>query len=94
MDKERIKKVLAGVGIAGLITSVGLLGMQCGGKKAETPKQEKVGQASDQVAFSCQHDHDETVGLLLVRAPNVRVALKEQELAASRGVLSAPGKQE
>ena len=55
---------------------------------------EKVGQASDQVAFSCQHDHDATVGLLLVRAPNVRVALKEQELAASRGVLSAPGKQE
>jgi hypothetical protein len=53
---------------------------------------EKVDQAVDRVAFSCGHDHDETVGLLLVRAPNVRVALKEQELASSRGILSAPGK--
>jgi hypothetical protein len=45
------------------------------------------------VAFECGHTHDPLVGLLLVRALNVRAVLREQELTASRGVLSAPSAQ-
>ena len=47
----------------------------------------------DKVAFPCGHPHDAMVALLLVRAPNVRVVMREQEMAASRGVLSAPSQQ-
>ncbi len=47
----------------------------------------------DQVAFTCGHSHDALVGLLLVRAPNVRAVLREQEAAASRGMLAAPSQQ-
>lgn len=47
----------------------------------------------DQVAFGCGHNHDALVGLLLVRAPNVRTVLREIEQSASRGVLSAPSAQ-
>ena len=47
----------------------------------------------DTVAFGCAHAHDVLVGLLLVRAPNVRVALREDEMSATRGVLSAPSQQ-
>ena len=48
----------------------------------------------DQVRFACGHDHDHVVSLLLVRALNARGALREMEMAASRGVLSAPSQQE
>ena len=51
------------------------------------------GAEDDTVAFSCGQSHDALVGLLLVRAPNVRVILREQEASASRGVLSAPSQQ-
>ncbi len=44
------------------------------------------------VAFDCGHTHDALVGLLLARAPNVRVALREEEMNASRGVLAAPSR--
>lgn len=54
---------------------------------------ERVGDSSDTVAFACGHSHDALVGLLLVRAPNVRVALREAEMDAARGVLSAPSQQ-
>jgi hypothetical protein len=47
----------------------------------------------DRVAFACGYPHDALVGLLLVRALNVRAILREQEIAASRGVLSAPSAQ-
>ena len=47
----------------------------------------------DTVAFDCAHAHDALVGLLLTRAPNVRIALREEEMGASRGVLSAPSQQ-
>lgn len=47
----------------------------------------------DTVAFGCAHTHDALVGLLLIRAPNVRVALREEEMGAARGVLSAPSQQ-
>jgi hypothetical protein len=51
-------------------------------------------QAADQVAFSCGFAHDALLGLLLVRAPNVRAILREQEQTSSRGVLAAPSQQE
>jgi hypothetical protein len=46
------------------------------------------------VAFRCGHDHHELMGLMLVRAQNLRAALREEELTSSRGVLAAPGAQE
>lgn len=45
------------------------------------------------VAFSCGHSHDALVGLLLVRAPNVRVIMREEEASAARGMLTAPSQQ-
>ena len=48
---------------------------------------------NDTVGFACGHSHDALIGLLLIRAPNVRVALREEEMSASRGVLSAPSQQ-
>ena len=48
---------------------------------------------NDTVRFACGHSHDALIGLLLTRAPNVRVALREAEMDASRGVLSAPSQQ-
>jgi len=47
----------------------------------------------DQVAFPCGQSHDELVGLLLVRAPNVRAIVREEESMAARGVLSSPSQQ-
>ena len=51
------------------------------------------GSDGDSVTFDCGQTHDSLVGLLLVRALNVRAILREQEMAASRGVLSAPSAQ-
>lgn len=48
----------------------------------------------DQVAFPCGTSHDALVGLLLIRAPNVRAIVREQEMAAARGILAAPSQQE
>jgi hypothetical protein len=45
------------------------------------------------VAFACGHAHDELLGVLLLRALNLRQALREEELSASRGVLAAPSAQ-
>ena len=47
----------------------------------------------DTVAFACAHPHDALIGLLLTRAPNVRIVLREEEMGASRGVLTAPSQQ-
>jgi len=52
-----------------------------------------VGSDSDSVSFGCGQPHDDLVGLLLVRALNVRAILREQEMTASRGILSAPSAQ-
>ena len=49
--------------------------------------------AGDCVGFDCRHSHDELVGLLLVRAPNVRAIVREQQALAARGVLAAPSQQ-
>lgn len=45
------------------------------------------------VSFACGRSHDALVGLLLVRAPNVRAAMREAEAMTARGVLAAPGEQ-
>lgn len=45
------------------------------------------------VAFPNRQSIDALVGLLLVRALNVRAIVREEEAAASRGVLSAPSAQ-
>jgi hypothetical protein len=45
------------------------------------------------VVFACGHAHDALVGMLLVRALNVRAVLREEEMSASRGVLAAPSAQ-
>ncbi|MDA0747127.1 MAG: hypothetical protein O2954_11445 [bacterium] len=47
----------------------------------------------EEVGFACGQTHDAMVGLLLVRAPNVRALVREQEDAASRGMLAAPSQQ-
>jgi hypothetical protein len=47
----------------------------------------------DKVAFPCGHSHDALLGLLLIRAPNVRAIVREQEMAATRGILAAPSQQ-
>lgn len=44
-------------------------------------------------AFSCGQAHDALVAQLLVRAPNVRAAMREAEEMASRGQLVAPSAQ-
>ena len=49
--------------------------------------------SKDTVAFACAQSHDALIGLLLMRAPNVRVVLREEEMGASRGVLTAPSQQ-
>lgn len=47
----------------------------------------------DTVAFACAQSHDALIGLLLTRAPNVRIVLREEEMEAGRGVLTAPSQQ-
>jgi hypothetical protein len=46
------------------------------------------------VAFGCGRDHHELMGLMLVRAQNLRASLREEELTAGRGVLAAPSAQQ
>ncbi|MBL8174760.1 MAG: hypothetical protein JNK48_08820 [Bryobacterales bacterium] len=45
------------------------------------------------LVFPCAHSHDALIGLLLPRALNVRAILREEEAAATRGVLVAPSAQ-
>ena len=47
----------------------------------------------ERFAFSCGHAHDRLVGLLLVRALNVRGVEREEQMAAARGQLLAPSAQ-
>ena len=54
---------------------------------------DEVEESHDKVAFSCGQSHDALIGLLLIRAPNVRAAIREAEMMASRGVLAAPASQ-
>lgn len=59
-------------------------------KLGEMLKQDSSG---TRVAFACGRAHDALTGLLLVRALNVRAILREEEMAATRGVLVAPSAQ-
>ncbi len=47
-----------------------------------------------QILFACGQAHDPLVGMLVVRAVNVRATLREQELLAARGLLAAPSAQQ
>lgn len=60
-------------------------------KLAELARSDAPG---DVVTFPCGQPHDAMIGLLLGRALNVRAALREEEMASSRGVLSAPSAQQ
>ncbi|MDP6037430.1 MAG: hypothetical protein QGG64_02675 [Candidatus Latescibacteria bacterium] len=63
------------------------------GGLAKLGELDKVEDVEDQVKFRCGASHDGLVGVLLVRAPNVRSVLRELEQAAGRGVLAAPSAQ-
>ncbi len=64
------------------------------GGLAKLGEMEDIGaDTKDTVAFDCACAHDALIGLLLTRAPNVRIAMQEAEMSASRGVLSAPSQQ-
>ena len=64
-----------------------------GGGLIKLAEMEALSDNHHRVAFGCGHAHDALVGLLLVRALNVRAAVREQEMAAGRGVLAAPSAQ-
>lgn len=49
---------------------------------------------TNRVTFACGREHDGLIGLLLVRAQNLRQVLREEEMQAGRGVLAAPGSNE
>jgi hypothetical protein len=59
----------------------------------------KLGELSEvanqvgQISFPCGHAHDALLALLLPRALNVRMTLREEEAAATRGLLVAPSQQ-
>ena len=54
---------------------------------------EQIPASIDQVRFACGHDHHKLVAMLLKLALNARGVLREQELAATRGLLAAPSQQ-
>ena len=51
-------------------------------------------EGEDVVLFPCSGGHNSLVGLLLIRALNVRAAMREEDSVAGRGVLSAPSAQQ
>ena len=63
------------------------------GGLAKLAGMEQVPASIDQVRFACGRDHHRLVALLLKLALNARGVLREQELAAARGVLAAPSQQ-
>ena len=65
-----------------------------GGGLIKLAELKRLSDNQDHVAFECGQAHDAMIGLLLVRALNVRASLREQEAAAARGVLVAPSAQQ
>ena len=63
------------------------------GGLAKLGEMESLEDGENRIAFSCGLAHDKLVGLLLVRALNVRSTLREQEMAAAQGQLVAPSAQ-
>lgn len=86
------------VGLGGGAYRVDLEGGEASRAAAIAAGLVKLGQlgapAPDQVAFACGQVHDALVGMLVVRAVNVRATLREQELLAARGLLAAPSAQQ
>ena len=64
------------------------------GGLAKLAEMDLVSESGHEVAFDCSSDHNLLIGLLLVRALNVRAALREQDDSAGRGMLSAPSAQQ
>lgn len=54
---------------------------------------EAVEGTDDEVAFACGTAHDALIGLLMVRALNLRAVMREIEMQSARGVLAAPSAQ-
>ena len=56
---------------------------------------ELVGSNTDanSIDFPCKQSHDALIAILLVRAPNVRAAIREADELANRGQLIAPSAQ-
>lgn len=83
--------------IAGGLMKLGEMGsIETDAKRTENSSTDTFDKArvlGSTVVFDCGESHDALVGLLLTRAPNVRVVLREEEMDASRGVLSAPSQQ-
>jgi len=50
-------------------------------------------ETEERFSFPCRQAHDKLVGLLLIRALNVRGVEREQQMAAARGQLLAPSAQ-
>ncbi len=63
------------------------------GGLAKLAEMVRGGSTPEQIAFTCKQSHDAAVGTMLIRALNVRAILREEEAAASRGVLVAPSAQ-
>ena len=63
------------------------------GGLAKLAGMEPVPGTVDQVRFACGTDHHHLIALLLRLALNARGVLREQELAAARGILAAPSQQ-
>jgi hypothetical protein len=63
------------------------------GGLAKLAEMVRGGSSPEQVSFACKNSHDEAVGTMLIRALNVRAILREEEMAATRGVLVAPSAQ-
>jgi len=61
---------------------------------AKLAQLEVRGENQTTVVFPCGQRHDELIALLLNRAQNLRQLLREEEMQANRGVLSAPSAQE
>ncbi|MCH2129638.1 MAG: hypothetical protein MK179_10865 [Pirellulaceae bacterium] len=55
---------------------------------------ELTDEAANEVTFACGGSHDSLVGMLLYRAQNVRASMREDEMSAAKGVLSAPSQQD
>ena len=54
---------------------------------------ERWEQSETGIRFACGTPHDPLMRLLLFRSLNVRAVLREQEMMATRGMLTAPGAQ-
>ena len=75
-----------------LIVGTPMVGLT--GGLVKLAEMDSVGESGHEVAFDCNSDHNSLVGLLLVRALNVRAALREHDDSAGRGMLSAPSAQQ